>query len=114
MKRESCYYSCESLSKPLQRINDPAHFLFLYGRIVSVSPSKEYCLLLDSVKTVDSHSEKKQFTVWDVDNNQLVSQCVLESSLNTTLLCNVNNIFAGFSWNETNKTILYICSMIMI
>lgn len=70
--------------------------------------------MLGSVKTVDSHSEKKQFTVWDVDDNQVVSQCVLESSLNIALLCNVNNIFAGFSWNETNKTILYICPMIMI
>lgn len=70
--------------------------------------------MLGSVKTVDSHSEKKQFTVWDVDDNQVVSQCVLESSLNTALLCNVNNILAGFSWNETNKTILYICPMIMI
>lgn len=114
MKRESCYYSCESLSKPLQRINDPAHFLFLYGRIVSVSPSKQYCLLLGSVNAIDSHSEKKQFTVWDVDNNQVISQCVLQSSLRTTLLCNVINSFAGFSWNEKNNTVLYMCAMIVI
>ena len=87
--------------KTIQPIVEKDHFIYQYGNIISVSPSKQYCLLLSTVKS----SSFPQLSVWDIDNNKLISHCILEKE---QAMINVNNSFAGFSWNEQSHQILYI------
>lgn len=101
LRRISQYYSWQSQTKTLQPLVEQDHPILQYGKIVSVSPSKQYCLLLGFAKEL----KNKQFTVLDIDHNEVISQCVLTDSFQQ---CNVNNMFAGFSWNEELNEILYV------
>ena len=101
LQKEKHYYIWKPTMKTIQPIVEKDHFIYQYGNIISVSPSKQYCLLLSTVK----NSSFPQLSVWDIDNNKLISQCILEKE---QAMINVNNSFAGFSWNEQSHQILYI------
>lgn len=103
LQKVRSYYSWNAEGETLQLLHKEDKSYFKYGTIISVSPSRRYCLLLG----VDGVSKKKQLTIWDIDMDKLVSNCYIDA-------CNVNNPFAGFSWDEENNRILYLLKFHLI
>ena len=99
LKRIKNYYSFDIEGKNCRHICESDHFIKLYGDIVSVSPSRQYCLLFGNTT--------KQFTIWDVDANSIVSQYKFDDNWENGNICNIQNAFSGFSWNEKRQEILY-------
>ena len=99
LHRVKHFYSWKPEGESIQPLEAIHSTILKHGNILSVSPSKRYCLLLGIALDLG----KKQFTVFDIDNDQIVSQCIIEDN---GMICNVNNPFAGFSWDEENCLIL--------